>query len=98
MGFARRECCRATAQPPRRDPEPGLRTAGVGTLSALATDGTSPNRSVWYWTATLPVPVRHGDAPAAQEEIGQSLASTRRESSPLTPEPFHVSGSDTSWI
>ena len=44
--------------------EPGLRTAGVGTLSALARDGTSRNRAVWYWTATLPFPVRHGD-PAA---------------------------------
>ena len=38
----------------------------------------------------MPLPPR-----AAQEDIGQSLASTRRESSPLTPESFHLSGSDT---
>ena len=78
--------------------EPGLRTAGVGTLSALARDGTSRNRAVWYWTATFPFPVRHGEpAAAAQEDIGQSLASTRWESSSLTPEAFHVYGSDA-WL
>ena len=45
----------------------------------------SRNRAVWYWAATLPRLVRlvrHGDpAGAAQEDIGQSLASTRRKSS-----------------
>ena len=59
--------------------EPGLRSAGTGTLRALARWGTSRNRAVWYWAATLPLPVRHGDpAGAAQEDIGQSAASTRR--------------------
>ncbi|MBV9144024.1 MAG: hypothetical protein JO115_24420 [Pseudonocardiales bacterium] len=71
--------------------EPGLRTAGVGTLSALAKEGASRNRAVWYWTATLPLPVRHGDpAGAAQDDRGQSLASTLRKSSSLIPESFHV--------
>ena len=64
---------------------PGLRTAGTGTLSTLARCGTSPEPAVWYWAATLPLPVRHGDpAGAAQEDIGQPLASTRRKSSSLT--------------
>jgi hypothetical protein len=37
-----------------------------------------------YCAATLPRPVRHGDpAGAAQDDIGQSLASTRRKSSSL---------------
>jgi hypothetical protein len=58
--------------------EPGRRTAGVATSSALANDGTSRNRAVWYWTATFPLPVRHGDpAGARQDDIGQSLVSTR---------------------
>jgi hypothetical protein len=71
--------------------EPGLRGAGVGTLSTLARWGTSRNRAVWYWTATLPLPVRQGEpAGAAQEDIGQSLASTRRKSPPLTLGSFHV--------
>jgi hypothetical protein len=36
-------------------------------------------------------PVRHGDpAGAAQDDIGQSLASTRRKSSSLTARSFHV--------
>jgi hypothetical protein len=35
--------------------------------------------------------VRHGDpAGAAHADIGQSRASTRRKSSSLTPEVFHV--------
>ena len=60
-------------------PEPGRRTAGVATLSAFANEGTSRNRAVWYCTATLPFPVRHADpAGAAQDDIGQSLASTCR--------------------
>jgi integrase len=47
-------------------------------------------RAVWYWAATLPRPVRHGDpAGAAQDDIGQSLASTRRKSSSLTRTSFH---------
>jgi hypothetical protein len=71
--------------------EPGLRSAGTGTLRAFARWGTSRNRAVWYWAATLPLPVRHGDpAGAAQEDIGQSLASTRRKSSSLTRRSFHV--------
>jgi hypothetical protein len=46
--------------------------------------GMSRNRAVWYWAATFPRPVRHGDpAGAAQEDIGQSLASTLRKSSSL---------------
>ncbi|MEV4576613.1 hypothetical protein AB0K16_25515 [Nonomuraea jabiensis] len=48
-------------------------------MSALASAGTSRKRAVWYRTATLPRPVRHGEpAGAAQEVIGQSWASTRR--------------------
>ncbi|MFI9839163.1 MerR family transcriptional regulator [Nonomuraea sp. NPDC051941] len=59
--------------------------AGVGTLSTLARDGTSRNRAVRYWAATLPRPVRQGDpAGAAQEDFGQSKASTRGKSSSLT--------------
>ena len=62
--------------------EPGRRTGETGTLSAFARAGTSRNRAVWYWAATRPRPVRHGDpAGAAQDDIGQSLASTRRKSS-----------------
>jgi hypothetical protein len=57
---------------------PGLRTAGVGTFSALAREGSSRKRAVWYCTATLPLEVRQGEpAGAAQEDIGQSRASTR---------------------
>ena len=70
--------------------EPGLRSGGTGTLSAFASCGTSRNRAVWYWAATLPRPVRHGDpAGAAQEDIGQPFASTRRKSSSLTRRSFH---------
>ena len=77
--------------------EPGLRTGGTGTLRAFARWGTSRNRAVWYWAATLPLPVRHGDpAGAAQEDIGQSLASTRRKSSSLTRRSFHVCVSSSS--
>ena len=55
--------------------EPGLRTAGVATLSAFASEGTNRNLAVWYCTATLPLPVRHGDpAGAAHDDIGQSRA------------------------
>jgi hypothetical protein len=55
------------------------------------------NRAVWYRAATLPWPVRHGDpAGAAQDDIGQSLASTRRKSSSFTrrsvPEPWQSIG------
>jgi hypothetical protein len=58
---------------------------------ALAKDAASRNRAVWYWTATLPFPVRHGDpAGAAQDDMGQSLASTHRKSSLLTSESFHM--------
>jgi len=43
------------------------------------------------WTATLPLPVRQGEpAGAAQEDIGQSLASTQRKLPPLTLGSFHV--------
>ncbi len=70
--------------------EPGLRSAGTGTLRALARRGTSRNRAVWYWAATLPLPVRHGDpAGAAQDDIGQSAASTCRKSSSLIRRSFH---------
>ena len=70
--------------------EPGLRSGGTGTLRAFARWGTSRNRAVWYCAATLPRPVRHGDpAGAAQEDIGQSFASTRRKSSSLTRGSFH---------
>ncbi len=70
--------------------EPGLRSGGTGTLSAFASCGTSRNRAVWYCAATLPRPVRHGDpAGAAQEDIGQPFASTRRKSSSLTRRSFH---------
>jgi len=70
--------------------EPGLRSGGTGTLSAFARWGTSRNRAVWYWAATRPRPVRHGDpAGAAQEDIGQSFASTRGKSSSLTRGSFH---------
>jgi hypothetical protein len=56
----------------------------------LARRGTSRNRAVWYCAATLPRPVRHGDpAGAAQDDIGQSLASTRRKLSSLTRRSFH---------
>jgi hypothetical protein len=65
--------------------EPGLRSGGTGTVRDFASRGTSRNRAVWYWAATRPLPVRHGDpAGAAQDDIGQSLASTRRKSSSLT--------------
>src|SRR5260370_543184 len=71
--------------------EPGLRTGGTGTLRAFARWGTSRNRAVWYWAATLPRLVRQGDpAGAVQDDIGQSLASTRRKSSSLTCRSFHV--------
>ena len=70
--------------------EPGLRTAGVATLSAFASEGTNRNLAVWYCTATLPLPVRHGDpAGAAHDDIGQSRASTPKKSSPLTRQSFH---------
>jgi hypothetical protein len=70
--------------------EPGLRSSGTGTLSALASCGTSRNRAVWYWAATLPRPVRHGDpAGAAQEDIGQPFASTRKKSFSPTRGSFH---------
>ena len=70
--------------------EPGLRSGGTGTLSAFARCGTSRNRAVWYCAATLPRPVRHGEPTgAAQEDIGQSFASTRRKSSSLTRGSFH---------
>jgi len=71
--------------------EPGLRSGGTGTLRAFARWGTSRNRAVWYWAATLPRLVRQGDPTgAAQDDIGQSLASTRRKSSSLTRKSFHV--------
>ncbi|MDQ2873846.1 MAG: hypothetical protein M3Y33_03100 [Actinomycetota bacterium] len=71
--------------------DPGFRSAGTGTLSAFASWGTSRNRAVWYWAATLPRVVRHGDpAGAAQDDIGQSLASTLRKSSSRTLRSFHV--------
>ena len=58
--------------------DPGRRSGGTGTLRAFARCGTSRNRAVWYWTATLPRLIRHGDpAGAAQDDIGQSRASTR---------------------
>jgi hypothetical protein len=64
---------------------PGLRSGGTGTARVFASRGTSRNRAVWYWAATRPRPVRHGDpAGAAQDDIGQSLASTRRKSPSLT--------------
>ncbi len=76
--------------------EPGLRSAGTGTLRALARWGTSRNRAVWYWAATLPLPVRHGEPTgAAQEDIGQSFASTRRKPSSLTRGSFHGGVSST---
>ncbi|HEX4814533.1 MAG TPA: hypothetical protein VFV66_17475 [Nonomuraea sp.] len=47
-------------------------------MERLGQAGTSRKRAVWYWAATLPRPVRHGEpAGAAQEDIGQSNASTR---------------------
>ena len=77
--------------------EPGLRSGGTGTLRAFARCGTSRNRAVWYCAATLPLPVRHGDpAGAAQEDIGQSFASTRRKSSSLTRGSFH-GGVSSAW-
>ena len=67
--------------------EPGLRSGGTGTLRAFARWGTSRNRAVWYWAATLPRLVRQGDpAGAAHDDIGQSFASTRRKSSSLAPQ------------
>ncbi len=70
--------------------DPGLRSGGTGTLRAFARWGTSRNRAVWYWAATLPRLVRQGDpAGAAHDDIGQSLASTRRKSSSLTLRSFH---------
>src|SRR5487761_1405515 len=71
--------------------EPGLRTGGTGAARAFARAGTSRNRAEGYWAATFPRPVRHGDpAGTAQEDIGQSLASTLRKSPSLTRRPFHV--------
>ena len=70
--------------------EPGLRNGGTGTLSAFASCGTSRNRAVWYCAATQPLPVRHGDpAGAAQDDIGQPFASTRRKPPSLTRRSFH---------
>ena len=70
--------------------DPGLRTGGTGTPRTFARRGTSRNRAVWYWAATRPLPVRPGDpAGAAHDDIGQSFASTRRKSSPLTRRSFH---------
>ena len=52
--------------------------------------GTSRNRAVWYWAATRPRLVRQGEpAGAAQEDIGQSSASTCRKSFSLTRGSFH---------
>src|SRR5688500_15458778 len=60
--------------------------APIRSVSRNDPEGTSRNRAVWYWPATLPRPVRHGDpAGAAHEDIGQSLASTLRKSSALPP-------------
>ncbi|MGW1091920.1 hypothetical protein ACWD4L_38095 [Streptomyces sp. NPDC002596] len=42
-------------------PGPGLRTEGVGTFSTLASWGTSRKPAVRFWTATLPLTVRHGE-------------------------------------
>jgi hypothetical protein len=59
-----------------------------GQLTLLAAGGR--NRAVWYCAATLPLPVRHGDAAgAAQDDIGQSFASTCRKSFSLTSGSFH---------
>lgn len=55
-------------------------------LRALASWGTRRKRAVWYWMATLALPVRHGEpAGAAQVDIGQACDSTSLKS-PLTPQ------------
>jgi hypothetical protein len=70
--------------------EPGLRSGGTGTLGAFARWGTSRNRAVWYWAATLPRLGRQGDtAGTTHDDIGQSLASTRMKSSSPTRRSFH---------
>jgi len=52
--------------------------------------GTSRNRAVRYWAATRPRLVRQGEpAGAAQEDIGQSFASTCGKSFSLTRGSFH---------
>ena len=45
--------------------DPGLRTAGVGVLSGLASWGARRKRAAWYWVATLPLPPRHGEPAGA---------------------------------
>ena len=69
---------------------PGLAYGRGRHVQRLGERGTSRNRAVWYWMATLPLPVRHGEpAGAAQVDIGQSRDSTRWKSSLTTRRLFH---------
>lgn len=69
-------CGRSSSRSTRPSKANGLRTAGVGTSSALASWGTRRKRAVRCWMATLPLPVRQGEpAGAAQVDIGQMCAS-----------------------
>jgi hypothetical protein len=68
--------------------EPGLRTGGTGTLRAFARWGTSRNRAVWYWAATLSLPVRHGDPAGAVSFV--HLFATTHETRPALPGPWRA--------
>jgi Domain of unknown function (DUF4158) len=68
----------------------GARRRAAAASRSRSTWTRSPRSAVCYCAATLPLPVRHGDpAGAAQEDIGQSFASTRRKPSSLTRRSFH---------
>ncbi len=54
---------------------PGPRSAGVRTSSSARSWGTSMNRGVWYFGATLPPRVRQV-LPAGTSHVGQSNCST----------------------
>ena len=58
---------------------PGLRTGGTGTFSAFTSEGTRRNRAMWYWIATRPLVVRHGEpAGAAQVEHAEGSAGSHQ--------------------
>jgi len=69
--------------------EPGFRTAGVATWSSERRAGTSWNRAVWYFNATLSAVVRQGEPVGAwQVDIGQVCDTTSLYGSGFTPGSF----------
>jgi hypothetical protein len=71
---------RALQRPQQLHPgRAGLRTGGTGTFSAFTSEGTRRNRAVWYWIATRPLVVRHGEpAGAAQVEHAEGSAGSHQ--------------------